>query len=61
MRVGIVGTGFMGQAHAAGWMNTDAQVVGFVGTNRTTGEALAARHGLRFFDSFEAIFDSANR
>jgi myo-inositol 2-dehydrogenase/D-chiro-inositol 1-dehydrogenase len=55
MRVGIVGTGFMGQAHAVGWMNTDAQVVGFVGTNRTTGEALAAQHGWRFFDSFDAI------
>ena len=29
MKVGIVGAGFMGTTHAAGWAETPAEIVGF--------------------------------
>ena len=29
MKVGIIGTGFMGTTHAAGWADTSAKIVGF--------------------------------
>jgi predicted dehydrogenase len=36
MRVGIVGTGFMGQTHAAGWAATPATIVGVVSKSEDT-------------------------
>ena len=37
MKVGIVGVGFMGTTHAAGWVETPAEIVGFTAeTQRDT-------------------------
>jgi predicted dehydrogenase len=30
MRIGIVGTGFMGMTHAASWANTPAEIAGVI-------------------------------
>ncbi|MFM8322575.1 MAG: Gfo/Idh/MocA family protein [Chloroflexota bacterium] len=55
MRVGIAGTGFMGTAHAQGWAETEARIVGFVA--ETPGEAggLAGQYGARVYPSLEAM------
>lgn len=45
MRVGIVGTGSMGQTHAAGWSMTPAKLVGFVADKPETAASLATRYG----------------
>ncbi len=55
MRVGIVGAGSMGRAHAVGWAGTDADIVGVADADRATGGALAAQYGWRYFDSLDAI------
>jgi myo-inositol 2-dehydrogenase/D-chiro-inositol 1-dehydrogenase len=55
MRIGIIGAGFMGRAHAAGWAETNAEVVGIADPDRARGEALAARYGWKCFDGLEAI------
>lgn len=55
MRVGIIGSGTMGRAHAAGWAKTDAEVVGIATVECGTGEALSAEYGWPCYDSFEAI------
>jgi len=55
MRVGIVGAGSMGRAHAAGWARTAARLVGVTSQRRDTAEALAARYGARVFAGFEEL------
>ena len=41
MRIGIVGAGSMGHAHAAGWSETGAEIVGVVSNDRASSEELA--------------------
>ena len=55
MRVGIVGAGSMGIAHARGWAGTDAEIVGIADAIPAKAEALAAKYGWRFYDSMDAI------
>jgi len=55
MRVGIVGSGFMGRAHAPGWASTDAEIVGVASVNREDGEQLASQYGWRYFPDLDAI------
>ena len=45
MKVGIVGVGFMGSTHAAGWGETEAQIAGFVA--ETTGRGAATGRAVR--------------
>lgn len=52
MRIGIVGAGSMGQAHAAGWSEAGADIVGIVSSNRDSSEALAKEHDSRAFSSY---------
>lgn len=49
MRVGIVGVGFMGATHAAGWAETGAQIVGFAGETTEECQPLAAQYGGQIF------------
>lgn len=55
MRVGIVGTGFMGVTHATGWRETGAVLVGFAAETRQECEPLAAQYGVRVFASLEEM------
>jgi myo-inositol 2-dehydrogenase/D-chiro-inositol 1-dehydrogenase len=45
VRVGIVGAGSMGAAHAAGWSATGAELMGFVSAGHESARELAARFG----------------
>jgi predicted dehydrogenase len=55
MKVGIVGVGFMGTTHAAGWAETPAEIVGF--TAETQGEAgvLAGQYNAKVYLSLEEL------
>lgn len=55
MRVGIVGTGFMGATHAAGWRETAATIGGFVSKTPENTQALAAQYGARAYPDFETM------
>lgn len=49
MRVGIAGVGFMGSTHAAGWAETEAQMVGLVAETVQEAQPLAAQYGLKVY------------
>jgi myo-inositol 2-dehydrogenase/D-chiro-inositol 1-dehydrogenase len=58
MRVGIVGAGSMGYAHAPAWKATErlgAELVGVVARHPDTAHALAGEFGLRVYDSYDAM------
>ncbi len=55
MRVGIVGTGFMGSAHAAAWAATDAVIAGFVSKDTKTAVSLAAQYKTVVFPDLESM------
>ena len=60
MKVGIVGTGFMGTAHAAGWAATDAEIVGFAAATVETAEPLARQYGARAFPDLAALIEAVD-
>ncbi|MEO0563884.1 MAG: Gfo/Idh/MocA family oxidoreductase, partial [Chloroflexota bacterium] len=47
--------GSMGQAHAAGWEQTDAEVVGVLANEAASATALAERLGGRPYSNFDAL------
>lgn len=59
MRVGLVGAGSMGQAHAAGWKTLAGRGVEIVGVvaNRPdgTGAKLGQQYGLKVYDRYEDL------
>lgn len=55
MRVGIIGTGFMGATHAAGWAATPAEIGGVVAASEDEARGLAGQYGTRVYPSLEAI------
>lgn len=55
MRVGIVGVGFMGSTHAAGWAATGAQVVGLAAETIEEAGPLAVQLGCRIFPDLTAL------
>lgn len=55
MRVGIVGTGFMGSTHATGWAETEATIAGFVTKSPPTAQALAAQYQAKLYPDFETM------
>ena len=60
MRVGLVGAGFMGTAHAAAWAATDAQLIGVIaGPDSLPGE-LADRHGIRAYEDMTALINDVD-
>jgi len=60
MRVGIVGTGFMGATHAAGWANTPVTIAGFVTKELLSGERLAAEYGGRIYDDLATMLEDVD-
>lgn len=55
MKVGIVGSGFMGKIHAAAWHKTPATVAGVTSSDRRSAQALADQYQASVYDSLEAM------
>jgi predicted dehydrogenase len=55
MKVGIVGVGFMGTTHAAGWAATPATITGFTSETRQETDKLAKRHNAKVYPSLEEM------
>jgi predicted dehydrogenase len=53
MKVGIVGVGFMGTTHAAGWAETPAEIVGFTAETLKEAGALSKQYGTTVYSSLE--------
>jgi myo-inositol 2-dehydrogenase / D-chiro-inositol 1-dehydrogenase len=53
MKVGIVGVGFMGTTHAAGWAETPAEIVGFSAETQPEAGKLAAQYNAKVYSSLE--------
>jgi predicted dehydrogenase len=60
MRVGIVGAGSMGHAHAAGWERTDAKIIGVASKDVTSATELASRLGGRAYDSYTTLLNDVD-
>lgn len=60
MKIGIVGAGSMGHAHAAGWEQTDAEVVGVLANDQDSAAAIAQRLGGRAYDTYEALLNDVD-
>jgi predicted dehydrogenase len=59
MRVGIVGTGTMGEVHAAAWQTVGAKLAGCFSSNPAQAEALAMRYKTHAFASYPELLDNA--
>src|SRR5580704_3505121 len=57
MRVGIAGTGTMGEVHAAAWRNTDAELIGCISTHSDQAETLARRYQIRAFSDYAKLLN----
>ena len=55
MRVGIVGVGFMGTTHAAGWAETLAQIAGFTAETQNEASKLAKQYNAKVYSSLEEM------
>jgi predicted dehydrogenase len=55
MRIGIVGVGFMGTTHAAGWAETPAQIVGFTAETNNEASKLAAQYKASVYASLDEM------
>ena len=60
MRVGIVGAGSMGAAHARGWAATDAEIVGIAARTPASAAPLAERYGARVFSDVGALIEAVD-
>jgi len=55
MRVGIVGAGFMGTTHAAGWAETPAEIVGFSAETQQEAGTLAKQYNAKVYSDLDAM------
>jgi len=55
MKVGIIGVGFMGSTHAAGWKETAAEIAGFVAETVEEARSLSAQYKAPVYPGLEAI------
>jgi myo-inositol 2-dehydrogenase / D-chiro-inositol 1-dehydrogenase len=55
MKVGIVGVGFMGTTHAAGWAETPAEIVGFTAETLQEAGQLAKRYNTKVYPSLDEM------
>jgi predicted dehydrogenase len=55
MRVGIVGAGFMGTTHAAGWTATPAQLVGLTAETKQEASLLANKYNAKVYPSLDEM------
>ncbi len=55
MKVGIIGTGFMGAAHAAGWAEIPVEIAGFVMSQNKSDNPLPKKYGTKTYYAIEEI------
>ncbi|MEM7118415.1 MAG: Gfo/Idh/MocA family oxidoreductase [Chloroflexota bacterium] len=55
MRVGIIGAGSMGEAHATAWIETPAVIVGFVSRTAVSAHPLAKKYNAKVYPSLADI------
>jgi predicted dehydrogenase len=55
MRVGIIGTGFMGTTHAAGWAETPATIAGFLSEPPEASTPLAGLYNAKVYPTLAAM------
>ena len=56
MKIGILGAGFMGSTHAAGWAATDAEIVGFVAKpGEAAAQQLAEQYNVQVYNDLETF------
>ncbi len=55
MKVGIVGVGFMGSTHIAGWANTEAQIAGVAAETVEEAIPIAEKYGVQVFPDLAAM------
>jgi predicted dehydrogenase len=60
MRVGIVGVGFMGSTHAAGWAETGAEMVGCVAETIDEARPLAEQCGIKIYSEVAALLSDVD-
>lgn len=60
LRIGIVGAGFMGSTHAAGWSQTPANIVGIHALDAEKTRTLAHRVGAAVYDSLDALINAVD-
>ena len=60
MRVGIVGVGFMGSTHAAGWAETGAELVGCVAETIEEARPLAEQCGLKIYRDVASLLNDVD-
>jgi len=60
MRVGIVGTGTMGEVHAAAWRAIGAEVAGCFSSNPQQRKAFAKQHNTHSFSSYPELLNNAD-
>ena len=60
MRVGIVGTGFMGRTHAAAWAKTPAEIVGYVSKDGETAVSLQNQYGGQIYPDLASLLQDVD-
>jgi len=60
MRIGIVGTGFMGQTHTAAWAATNATIAGFLSRDKETADALAAQYQTQIYADLASLISDVD-
>jgi predicted dehydrogenase len=60
MKVGIVGVGFMGTTHAAGWAATDAAIAGFCAETTDEAKAIAQQYRARIYPDLKSLLNDVD-
>ncbi len=60
MRVGIVGVGFMGKTHAAGWVDTPAKIIGFTAETQTEANNLAQQYHAKNYPDLDSMLPAVD-
>lgn len=55
LRVGIVGSGFMGSTHAASWARTPARIVGICSVDQQKAGKLAAQYHTQTYSDYDGL------
>jgi predicted dehydrogenase len=60
LRIGLIGSGFMGTTHAAGWAQTPAHLVGICSADSARAGKLAAQYGAQVYSNYEALLNDVD-
>ncbi|MCA9838116.1 MAG: Gfo/Idh/MocA family oxidoreductase [Trueperaceae bacterium] len=60
MKVGIIGAGTMGNAHAKGWQKSGAEFVGVSAKNKESAKQLAETYGIKAYDNHQDLLEAVD-